>query len=171
MFTFKNSTVPDSEPRSLQEALFESAVEYYTSHSKRVRRKKGRYPQQATPLPPGSGPITGRPLRNEGWIVRYEVRFHLETHPNGKLNNSASGTYSTRWPPLLSFAWKLNSPGSELLSSCIVLVCLNFMARHYEDCWEALIEMFSSAAMLPPRTKRWAEARVLADSISFKVKS
>lgn len=26
------------------------------------------------PLPPGSGPITGRPLRNEGWIVRYEVR-------------------------------------------------------------------------------------------------
>lgn len=58
---------------SLQEALFESAVEYYASHSKRVRRKKGRFPLQATPIPPGSGPSTGRPLRGEGWVVRYEV--------------------------------------------------------------------------------------------------
>jgi len=29
--------------------------------------------------------------------------------------------------------------------------------------------MFNSPAILPPRTKRWAEARVLADSVSFKV--
>lgn len=31
------------------------------------------------------------------------------------------------------------------------------------------MDMFSSVAILPPRTKRWAEARVLADSVSFKV--
>lgn len=29
--------------------------------------------------------------------------------------------------------------------------------------------MFGSTAILPPRTKRWAEAKVLADCISAKV--
>ena len=29
--------------------------------------------------------------------------------------------------------------------------------------------MFGSTATLPPRTKRWAEAKVLADTINFKV--
>lgn len=29
--------------------------------------------------------------------------------------------------------------------------------------------MFGSTAMLPPRTKRWAEAKVLADCINLKV--
>jgi Foie gras liver health family 1 len=29
--------------------------------------------------------------------------------------------------------------------------------------------MFDSTALLPPRTKRWAEAKVLADCINFKV--
>lgn len=29
--------------------------------------------------------------------------------------------------------------------------------------------MFGSTAILPPRTKRWAEAKVLADSINLKV--
>lgn len=84
--------VSDITPHSLQEALFESAVEYYSSHSKRVRRKKGRYPQQATHLPPGSGPTTGRPLRNEGWIVRYEVNI---THISAYANTSSMLTLST----------------------------------------------------------------------------
>jgi hypothetical protein len=29
--------------------------------------------------------------------------------------------------------------------------------------------MFGSTAILPPRTKRWAEAKVLADCINIKV--
>jgi hypothetical protein len=60
---------------SLQEALYESATDYYGAHSKRVRRKKNRYSHQATSLPPGSGPSTGRPLRSEGWTVRYEYKM------------------------------------------------------------------------------------------------
>lgn len=42
--------------------------------------------------------------------------------------------------------------------------------RHYEDCYNALADLFGSTAALPPRTKRWAEAKVLADCISMKVK-
>ncbi|KAG5341519.1 hypothetical protein C0989_009880 [Termitomyces sp. Mn162] len=32
-----------------------------------------------------------------------------------------------------------------------------------------LVVMFGSTAILPPRTKRWAEAKVLADSINLKI--
>jgi hypothetical protein len=41
--------------------------------------------------------------------------------------------------------------------------------RHYEDCWNELAKMFSSTQVLPPRTKRWAEAKVLADCVAFRV--
>lgn len=41
--------------------------------------------------------------------------------------------------------------------------------KSYEDCWEGLCQMFLSTAILPPRTKRWAEAKVFIDCISFKI--
>ncbi|KAG8923830.1 hypothetical protein FRC02_010860 [Tulasnella sp. 418] len=41
--------------------------------------------------------------------------------------------------------------------------------KHYEDCWLALEEMFGSTAILPPRTKRWVEAKLTADCVAFKV--
>ncbi|KAG8930220.1 hypothetical protein FRC01_003141 [Tulasnella sp. 417] len=41
--------------------------------------------------------------------------------------------------------------------------------KHYEDCWTSLVEMFGSTAILPPRTKRWAEAKVLADCVAIKL--
>ena len=42
-------------------------------------------------------------------------------------------------------------------------------SRHYQDAYTTLMIMFGSTAILPPRTKRWAEAKVLADTINFKV--
>lgn len=41
--------------------------------------------------------------------------------------------------------------------------------RHYQDAYSALLLMFASITTLPPRTKRWAEAKVLADCIDIKV--
>jgi hypothetical protein len=46
---------------------------------------------------------------------------------------------------------------------------LNSGCRHYQDAYAGLVLMFGSVAMLPPRTKRWAEAKVLADCIDLKV--
>lgn len=43
--------------------------------------------------------------------------------------------------------------------------------RHYEDCWNELAKLFSSTTTLPPRTKRWAEAKVLADCVAVRVSS
>ena len=61
---------------SLQLALYEPAIEYYTAHSKRVRRKRNRHSQAVTSytLPITSTNIA-RPLRPEGWTVRYEYKM------------------------------------------------------------------------------------------------
>ncbi|BGO96780.1 hypothetical protein NBRC10513v2_000716 [Rhodotorula toruloides] len=41
--------------------------------------------------------------------------------------------------------------------------------KHFEDCYVTLVDAFSHPELLVPRTKRWAEAKVLADCISFKI--
>lgn len=46
---------------------------------------------------------------------------------------------------------------------------LTLWRRHYEDCWNELARMFASTQTLPPRTKRWAEAKVLADCVAIRV--
>lgn len=65
-------------PHSLQDALYEPALEYYTNHSKRVRRKRNRHSQASSyqiPISPLATAGTARPLRPEGWTVRYEYKM------------------------------------------------------------------------------------------------
>lgn len=119
---------------SLQDALYESAIEYYTSHSKRVRRKRNRHSQTVSSYnpPPATsvGAIAPRPLRPEGWTVRYEYK-------------------------MAAFA---EFRGEDEVA-----------LKHYQDAYTTLMIMFGSTAILPPRTKRWAEAKVLADTINVKI--
>ncbi|PCH35565.1 glutathione transferase omega-1 [Wolfiporia cocos MD-104 SS10] len=125
---FVLSPVPQSEigdfVNSLQEALYEPALEYYTNHSKRVRRKRNKHSQSIIGSP------STRPLRPEGWTVRYEYK-------------------------MACFA--------EFRSEDEVAL------KHYQDAYSSLLIMFGSTAILPPRTKRWAEAKVLADCINLKI--
>ncbi|KAG8829043.1 hypothetical protein FRC17_007182 [Serendipita sp. 399] len=118
--------------KSLTEALREPSIEYYTAHSKRVRRKRNKHSTSAYSGYPTSAVATTRavPLRPIGWTARYEYK-------------------------LATFA--------EFRSEEEVA------RKHYEDCWNLLSEMFNSTTILPPRTKRWAEARVLADTLNIKV--
>ena len=63
---------------SLQDALYEPALEYYANHSKRVGRKRNRHSQAASyqlPLSPMASTGIARPLRPEGWTVRYEYKM------------------------------------------------------------------------------------------------
>ncbi|KAG0708617.1 Gryzun, putative trafficking through golgi-domain-containing protein [Suillus ampliporus] len=120
--------------RSLQDALYEPALEYYTSHSKRVRRKRNRHSQSVSsynppPLVP-VGAASTRPLRPEGWTVRYEYKMACFAEFRGE---------------------------DEVA------------LKHYQDAYTTLMIMFGSTAILPPRTKRWAEAKVLADTIHVKI--
>ncbi|KAF8633400.1 hypothetical protein AX17_004571 [Amanita inopinata Kibby_2008] len=116
---------------SLQQALYDPAIEYYTAHSKRVRRKRNRHSQAPTsyPLPTSSANIV-RPLRSEGWTVRYEYKMGCFAEFRGE-NDVA--------------------------------------LKHYQDAYEMLVIMFGSTVILPPRTKRWAEAKVLSDCINIKI--
>lgn len=52
--------------QSLQDALYEPAVEYYTAHAKKVRRKRSRI---STTQPSG---VPGKSLGAQGWAVRYD---------------------------------------------------------------------------------------------------
>ncbi|KZO93890.1 hypothetical protein CALVIDRAFT_485134 [Calocera viscosa TUFC12733] len=113
---------------SLRSALHPVALAYYANHSKTTRRKRSRPHTQAGAPPAAGGPP--RPLRPEGWAVRYEYKMGVFAEFRGE--------------------WEL-------------------ARKHFEDCWSALLDMFSSTAILPPRTKRWAEAKVLADTVSFKI--
>ena len=53
--------------------------QYYTSHSKRVRRKRNRHAQAVSTYVPPLSPLgtanPARPLRPEGWTVRYEYKM------------------------------------------------------------------------------------------------
>ncbi|KAI0050806.1 hypothetical protein FA95DRAFT_1676484 [Auriscalpium vulgare] len=120
--------------KSLQQALYEPAVEYYTSHSKRVRRKRNRHAQATSaymgPISPLGSSSIARPLRPEGWTVRYEYKMACFAEFRGE---------------------------DEVA------------LKHYQDAYSTLLVMFGSTAILPPRTKRWAEAKVLADCINIKI--
>lgn len=119
---------------SLQDALYDSAIEYYTSHSKRVRRKRNRHSQTLSSYNPAPlvpvGAAVQRPLRPEGWTVRYEYKMAVFAEFRGE---------------------------DEVA------------LKHYQDAYTTLMIMFGSTAILPPRTKRWAEAKVLADTINIKI--
>jgi hypothetical protein len=57
---------------SLQEALYEFALEYYGNHTKRIRRKRNR-PPPSSQTPAHSGAV--RPLRPVGWTTRYDYKM------------------------------------------------------------------------------------------------
>ncbi|KAG6857740.1 hypothetical protein H0H87_004156 [Tephrocybe sp. NHM501043] len=116
--------------KSLQQALYEPALEYYTAHSKRVRRKRNRHSQANHPIPLAGVSNIPRPLRPEGWTVRYEYKMACFAEFRGE---------------------------DEVA------------LKHYQDAHSMLVVMFGSTAILPPRTKRWAEAKVLADCINLKI--
>jgi trafficking protein particle complex subunit 11 len=135
---------------SLQEALYDPAVEYYTAHSKRVRRKRNRHSQAAASYAPTSPAIAGspvRPLRPEGWNVRYEFKMACFAEFRGE------------YEVALKYVVGHGSPFEARSRN----------SRHYQDASSTLLMMFGSASTLPPRTKRWAEAKVLADTVAAKV--
>ncbi|KAF7428799.1 hypothetical protein PC9H_008031 [Pleurotus ostreatus] len=119
---------------SLQQALYEPALEYYTTHSKRVRRKRNRHSHTISSYPNPVSPIGNinlpRPLRSEGWTVRYEYKMACFAEFRGE---------------------------DEVA------------LKHYQDAYDMLVIMFGSTVILPPRTKRWAEAKVLSDCINIKI--
>ncbi|KIR26900.1 hypothetical protein I309_04279 [Cryptococcus deuterogattii LA55] len=115
---------------SLQDALYDSSMDYYNAHAKRVRRKRSRVPASMPVHAPTTTAQGHKVLGPQGWAVRYDWKM----------------------------AWFAEVRGE-----------LDVARRHYEDCWNELAKLFSSTTTLPPRTKRWAEAKVLADCVAVRI--
>lgn len=118
---------------SLQSALLPAAIEYYTAHSKRVRRKRGSMPS-VSGLPLHS---SGSLLSPAGWHIRYEYKQACFAELRGE-NEVALKHYLQTLHLLHDYFAAKNSNGVFVIA---------------------------------PRTKRWAEAKVLADCIAIKVEA
>ena len=148
---FVLSPVPVTEVQnfvlSLKKELAEAGIDYYREHGRRLRRKRSR---PANHTPTASVIMSSNP--SEG-------------------GSTAEG--QPRPPPPISpqalnvrYEYKA-AVFAEFRGEVEVSL------KHYEDCYHALAELFaqssSGIAQLQPRTKRWAEAKVLIDCIVVKI--
>lgn len=130
---------------SLQSELLESSIDYYREHGRRLRRKRAR--------PAGANAS-----------VSISASTQMERTgtgtPHVMLNNAA-----------LNVRYEFKAATFAEFRSEIEVAL-----KHYEDCYAALLELFVRPAspnnphpFILARTKRWAEARVLADCIIVKI--
>ena len=70
--------------QSLQEALYDSAMEYYANHTRRIRRKKARLP--ANQFGALLGGDRGRALGSQGWGVRYDWKAGWMAEVRGEID-------------------------------------------------------------------------------------
>ena len=125
---------------SLQGALHEAAVDFYREHARRVRRKRSRYP------PPQS---LWQPIAAAAKA----------------LNPSAPDPY-----PLAREGWHVRAE-VKLATFAELAGDLDTALQHYLEARDMLASSrcLGSTSMLPPRTKRWAEAKVLVDTINIRI--
>ncbi|CAO1615908.1 unnamed protein product [Jaminaea pallidilutea] len=128
---------------SLQGALYDHALDYYREHARRVKRKRTRYPPT---------PAVVQPILQAVATARQGSR-------GPELNQLSREGWHVRAEYKLAMFAELHTDYQEALD-------------HYIEAYELLVGprgMLGSTALLPPRTKRWAEAKVLADTLSVRL--
>lgn len=124
---------------SLQTALYESALDYYREHYRKAKKKRSRYPPPASTV-------------SQIMSAATEIRGNpIKDSPLSKEGWLARNEYK--------------------LGTFAEMTCnLNEALTHYTGAYQILVnELLASTMLLPPRTKRWAEAKVLSDCLSFKI--
>lgn len=140
---------------SLERSLFESAVNYYREHGKRVKRKRAK-------LPTGVKTIPTSALSVQGWLLRYE--YKMATFAELMQENELATRYEAG----------VDRKRSEhlLLHAC------THSRRHYIMAYNMLMELFKESVSRDTAvtnrvvlySPKWTEMMVLADSMSFKVR-
>ncbi|KDN38138.1 hypothetical protein K437DRAFT_270646 [Tilletiaria anomala UBC 951] len=144
---FVLTSVPRSEVEdfvsSLQGAVYEAALDYYREQARRVRRKRTRYP------PP---PSVWQPI-----AAAHKQRAPACASPYEPIPLSREGWHIRAEFKLGTFA--------ELAGD------LDTALQHYVEAKDMLASSrcLGSTSMLPPRTKRWAEAKVLVDTLNIRI--
>lgn len=164
--------------KSLKGELIDSARDYYREHGRRLRRKRSR-PATSIPLPLPNSNATGSASTSAPDSTSTD-----NPSASTSLARSRSGTGSA--PP----AQPLTTQALNVRYDYKAGVFAEFRGetevslKHYEDCYSGLLDLLvpppvpstsatqpsgGLAAFIAPRTKRWAEARVLLDTLSFKI--
>lgn len=137
---------------SLHSALFEPAADYYREHARRVKRKRTRYPPPSSTLQPIANAISTLPS------------------PSTSPNTKPVGLNDIPW--LSREGWMLRSEYKLAvfaeLSSDIPEALLRYREA-YDLLCTSPTALLGSTLVLPPRTKRWAEAKVLADTLAIRI--
>ncbi|KAJ3753958.1 hypothetical protein EV360DRAFT_87294 [Lentinula raphanica] len=154
--------------KSLQNALWESAKEYYTAHSKRARQKRNKQQQ-----------VYQHALS--------QAQSQPQTHPS--IPSSSHPSLSSQQPPapqvtlptlltLESHRWTVRYE-YKMASFAEFRGEHEVALKHFQDAYSALNRLFlvpgathgggGEGRPQPPRTKRWAEARVLGDTMNIKI--
>lgn len=135
---------------SLHGALFESAADYYREHARRVKRKRTRYPPPASTLHP--------------------LVTALGTLPSALASAKTLTANDISW--LSRQGWIVRSE-YKLAVFAELAGDMHEAALRYREAYDLLCNsptcLLGSTLMLPPRTKRWAEAKVLADTLSVRI--
>lgn len=132
----------DVEPfvQNVERALHDTAVEYYKERARHVRRNRARYP------PP---PSIAQPI-----LAAAGAAGALKPGPAAFL---APEGWAVRTAAKLGTFAEMQGELADALS-------------HYTEAYEHLMQAcLANTKILAPRTKRWAEAKVLADTLSFKM--
>ena len=135
---------------SLHSALFEPAADYYREHARRVKRKRTRYPPPTSTLQPIVSAIATLPPADA----------------NAKPLSVADFSWLSREGWIVRSEYKL-AVFAELAGD------MQEALLRYREAYDLLCNsptcLLGSTLMLPPRTKRWAEAKVLADTLSARI--
>ncbi|PKI85084.1 hypothetical protein MVES_001226 [Malassezia vespertilionis] len=125
---------------SLERAVWDGAGEYYKERVRHVRRNRARYPPSPTVLQP--------------LLAAAGVAGMLRPGPTATLTLNG-------WN--IRTAFKLGA-FSEMLGDVRETIV------HYTEAYRVLMHHYlGNTHVLQPRTKRWAEAKVLADTLSLKL--
>lgn len=123
----------------LEHALWEPALEYYRERVRRVKRNRARYP------PP---PSVAQPIMAAG---------------------AAAGVLRQNTSLLTPEGWEVRT-ATKLGFFAEILGDVNEAVAQYTAAYTQLMHAcLGNTKILAPRTKRWAEAKVLADTLSLKL--
>ncbi|WFC94543.1 hypothetical protein MBRA1_001175 [Malassezia brasiliensis] len=126
--------------RHLERALYDGAVEYYRERARHVRRNRARYP------PP---PSIAQPI-----LAAASAAGVLRPGPVAIL---APEGWTVRTAAKLGAFAEMQGDLAEALAQ-------------YSEAYHHLVHAcLSNTKLLAPRTKRWAEAKVLADTLALKL--
>ncbi|SPO31126.1 uncharacterized protein UTRI_05229_B [Ustilago trichophora] len=135
---------------SLHSALFEPAADFYREHARRVKRKRTRYPPPSSTLQP--------------------IVSAIATLPPANANTKSLSVGDITW--LSREGWIVRSEYKLAVFAELAGDMQEALLR-YREAYDLLCNsptcLLGSTLMLPPRTKRWAEAKVLADTLSVRI--